>query len=71
MIEEKGVAEMNTTIQTIQPTKSKKAAEPQRLNAESCETTGKRTNFQMVAAGVCLHDNALLLEPEGLIQHFQ
>ena len=54
---------MNKTIQTRQPTKSKKAVSQQRLNAESCETTGKRTNFQIVAAGVCLHDDASLLEP--------
>ena len=54
---------MKSKMQTRQPTKSKKAAEPQRLNAESSESMAKRTNFQMVAAGVCLHDNASLLAP--------
>jgi len=63
MIQEKGGAEMKNKVQTRQPIKSKKAAEPQRLNAESSESMVKRTNFQMVAGGVCLHDNASLLEP--------
>ena len=42
---------------------TKKAAEPRSLNAESCESMVKRTNFQMVAGGLCLHDNASLLAP--------
>ena len=41
----------------------KKAAEPQRLNSEPCETIGKRTNFDQVAAGVCPHDASCLSAP--------
>jgi len=54
---------MNKTIQKRQPTKSKKAVEPQWLSAGILTTEAKRTNFQMVVAGVCLHDNASLLAP--------
>jgi hypothetical protein len=42
-------------------TGSKKAAEPQRLNAGISPTKVKRTNFQMVAVGACPHDNSELL----------
>jgi len=54
---------MKNNIQTRQPTKSKKAAEPQRLNAESSESIGKRTNFDLVAVGACPHDESSLSAP--------
>ena len=44
-------------------TGSKKAAEPQRLNAELSESIGKRTNFDLVAVGVCPHDESSLSAP--------
>ena len=44
-------------------TGSKKASEQQRLNAESSESIGKRTNFDLVAAGVCPHDESSLSAP--------
>ena len=54
---------MKKTIQTIQPTKSKKAASQQRLNAGISESMGKRTNFDLVVAGVCPHDESSLSAP--------
>ena len=42
---------------------SKKAAEPVVVNEVVSEPAEKRTKFQMVAAGVCPHDEAPLLQP--------
>jgi hypothetical protein len=42
---------------------SKKAAEPEIVNNEILPSTTKRANFDLVAAGVCPHDNAELLPP--------
>ena len=47
----------------VTTTGSKKAAEPQRLNTESSESIGKRTNFDLVAVGVCPHDESSLSAP--------
>ena len=44
-------------------TGSKKAAEQQRLNAEVLPTKVKRTNFDLVAVGVCPHDESSLSAP--------
>ena len=42
---------------------SKKAAEPLVVNAVASKPEAQRTKFQMVAAGVCPHDEAPLLQP--------
>jgi hypothetical protein len=42
---------------------AKKGVEPPMLNNEILPATIKRTNFDLVAAGVCPHDNAELLPP--------
>ena len=47
----------------VTTTGSKKAAEPQWLNAELSESMGKRTNFDLVAVGVCPHDESSLSAP--------
>ena len=54
---------MNKTETKLATLGSKKAAEQHSLNAVALTTTLKRTNFQMVAVGVCPHDEASLLEP--------
>jgi len=47
----------------VTTTGSKKAAEPQQLNAGISESIGKLTNFDLVAAGVCPHDESSLSAP--------
>jgi len=49
-----------TKLTTVGP---KKAAELQVVNAVISQQPEKRTKFQIVAAGVCPHDEASLLEP--------
>ncbi len=51
---------MTKTETRLASVRSKKAAEPQVVDAVTLEQTEKRTKFQMVAAGVCPHDEASL-----------
>ena len=48
---------MNKRVQVLG---SKKAVEPQVVNEVAFNQSEKRTNFQMVAVGVCPHDGASL-----------
>jgi hypothetical protein len=51
---------MNITEMKPKIVGSKKAIEPAVLNGEILPSTTKRSNFDLVAAGVCPHDNARL-----------
>jgi len=48
---------MSKTKTTQATIGSKKAAEPQVVNAVASEKIEKRTNFDLVAVGVCPHDD--------------